>query len=79
MAKANASAQRSQQNASTFGNIMGAVGSIGSFGAAGVFDPNKTFMVRLLNLLHPWEESHVLGEQVSRLADQRLCSNSLRH
>tara|TARA_R100000900_G_C3247559_1_gene146666 strand:- start:58 stop:477 length:420 start_codon:yes stop_codon:yes gene_type:complete len=44
MAKANASAQRSQQNASTFGNIMGAVGSIGSFGAAGVFDPNKTFM-----------------------------------
>jgi hypothetical protein len=37
MAKANASAQRSQQNASTFGNIMGAVGSIGSFGAAGGF------------------------------------------
>ena len=37
MAKANASAQRSQQNASTFGNIMGAAGSIGSFGAAGGF------------------------------------------
>ena len=37
MAKANASAQRSQQNASTFGGIMGAVGSIGSFGAAGGF------------------------------------------
>ena len=38
MAKANASAQRSQQNASTFGGIMGAVGSIGSFGAAGGFN-----------------------------------------
>jgi hypothetical protein len=37
MAKANASAQSSAQNASTFGNIMGAVGSIGSFGAAGGF------------------------------------------
>ncbi len=38
MAKANASAQSSAQNASTFGNIMGAVGNIGSFGAAGGFN-----------------------------------------
>jgi hypothetical protein len=43
MAKANASAQRSQQNASTFGNIMGAVGSIGSFGAAGGFGGGEAF------------------------------------
>jgi hypothetical protein len=43
MAKANASAQRSQQNASTFGGIMGAVGSIGSFGAAGGFGGGDAF------------------------------------
>ncbi len=44
MAKANASAQASQQNAATFGGIMGAVGNIGSMGAAGAFDPSKSFM-----------------------------------
>ena len=43
MAKANASAQSSAQNASTFGNIMGAVGSIGSFGAAGGFGGGEAF------------------------------------
>ena len=44
MAKANAAAQATTQNAAGISGIFNAVGSIGSMAAGGAFDPSKSFM-----------------------------------